>query len=58
VEFASIVSTERDADWVGAFDTGLLYWLTEDLQFSAGVAIGLTRAADDWNPFAAMAWRF
>jgi len=58
VEFFSAVSAERDADWVGTFDTGLIYELTENVQLNAGVNIGVTRSADDWNAFVGMAWRF
>jgi hypothetical protein len=58
VEFFSAVSTERDADWVGTFNTGLIYSLTDNLQLNAGVNLGVTRAADDWSAFFGMAWRF
>jgi len=58
VEFYSAVSAEQDADWVGTFDTGLIYRLTDNLQLNAGVNIGVTRSADDWSPFAGVAWRF
>lgn len=58
VEFFSRVSTERDAEWIGTFDTGLIWVLTDNLQLSAGVNIGVTRAADDWSPFIGMSWRF
>jgi hypothetical protein len=58
MEFFSLVSTEREAEWVGAFGLGVIYPLTENLQFNAGLNVGLTRSADDWNPFLGMAWRF
>jgi hypothetical protein len=58
VEFASLVSTERDANWEGTFNTGLIYALTENIQLNTGVNIGVTRSADDWYVFAGMAWRF
>lgn len=58
VEFFSAVSTERDAPWVGTFDTGLIYSLTENIQLNAGVNIGVTHSADDWNSFLGLAWRF
>jgi hypothetical protein len=58
VEFFSAVSAERDADWVGTFDTGVIYELTENVQLNAGVNIGVTRSADDWHTFAGLAWRF
>ena len=58
VEFFSAVSTEREADWVGTFDTGVIYELTDNVQLNTGVNIGVTRSADDWNAFVGLAWRF
>jgi hypothetical protein len=58
VEFFSAVSTERDTSWVGTFNPGLIYSLTDNMQLNAGVNIGVTRAADDWSAFFGMAWRF
>ncbi len=57
-EFFSAVSTEREADWVGTVDTGLIYRVTEDVQLNAGVNIGVTRPAEDWNLFVGVAWRY
>src|SRR5437762_10276739 len=34
VELFSAVSTERDADWIGTFDTGVIYELTENMQLN------------------------
>ena len=58
IEFFSNVSTEEGVGWVGTFDTGLIYWLTDNLQLNAGVNIGVTEWADDWRAFAGIAWRF
>ena len=58
MELFSWVSAEPGSPWVGTFDTGLIHWPTENIQVNAGVNIGLTRSADDWNPFASFAWRF
>jgi len=58
VEFFSNVSTEEEVGWVGTFDTGLMYWLSEDLQLNAGTNLGVTKWADDWNLFVGMAWRY
>ena len=58
VEFFSSVSTESGSEWVGTFDAGLTYMLTDDIQLDAGVYVGLTRAADDINPFLGISWRF
>ena len=57
VEFLSAASTERGAGWVATFDPGLIYVLTRNMQLDAGVNIGLTRPADDWNAFVGVAWR-
>jgi hypothetical protein len=56
VEFVSVLSEEKD--WAASFDCGLTYGLTENIQLDAGVNIGLTRAADDLNPFVGLSVRF
>lgn len=58
VEFFSSVSTERGSSWVGTVDLGLTYALTKNIQLDAGINLGVTRAADDWNPFIGVSWRF
>ncbi len=58
VEFFSVVSAERGSSWVGTADVGLTYGLTPDIQLDAGVNFGLTRSADDLNPFLGISWRF
>jgi hypothetical protein len=58
VEFFSLVSTERDSPWIGSIGLGLTYAINADLQLDGGVNIGVTRAADDWNPFIGLTWRF
>ena len=58
VEFFSSVSAEAGSDWVGTVDLGLTYALTKNIQLDAGINIGVTRAADDWNPFVGISWRF
>ncbi len=58
LEFFSAISTESGQDWVGTVDCGLTYLVTENLQLDCGVNIGVTRAADDYNPFAGLTWRF
>ena len=57
-EFFSAVSAESGSPWVGTVDLGLTYGLTDDIQLDAGVNIGATRSADDWNPFLGISWRF
>lgn len=58
VEFFTAVRTERGQDWVGTLDFGLTYPITDNVQFDCGVNIGLTPAADDWNPFTGITVRF
>ena len=58
VEFFSAVSADGRAPWVGTFDAGLIYRLSDNIQLSAGVNIGVTRSADDWSPFIGAAWRY
>jgi len=57
-EFFGAVSAESDSDWVGTVDLGITYGLTGDIQLDAGVNLGVTRAADDINPFIGISWRF
>lgn len=57
-EFFSSVSTERDAEWVGTFDFGFTYGITQNVQLDAGLNVGLTRSADDMNPFIGLSVRY
>ncbi len=58
VEFFSMVSSEKGARWVGTVDLGLTYGVTRNLQFDAGINIGITKSAEDLNPFVGVSWRF
>jgi hypothetical protein len=58
VEFFSAVSAESGSEWIGTVDLGLTYRFTDDIQLDAGVHLGVTRSADDINPFLGVAWRF
>lgn len=58
IEFFSLVSTDRDAPWVGTIDLGLTYQLTDNIQLDAGINIGITDSADDLNPFVGVTARF
>ena len=58
VELFTLVSSESNTDWVGTFDLGLTYGLTEDIQIDAGINIGITESAEDFNPFLGLSWRF
>jgi len=58
LEFYSRVSTETGATWIGSVDVGFTYGIGENIQLDAGVNVGVTRAADDINPFLGISWRF
>ena len=58
VEFFSNFSTENHAAWVGTVDFGLEYLVTENIQLDCGCNFGVTSAADQFNPFAGITWRF
>jgi len=58
VEFYNLLSEDKGADWVASIGGGFTYAVNDNLQLDAGVNIGLTRAADDWNPFVGVSWRF
>lgn len=58
VEFFAAVNPKESSDWVGTVDLGLTFALTEDIQLDCGVNIGVTRAADDFNPFVGLSVRF
>jgi hypothetical protein len=57
VEFFSQTSS-RGGPWVGTVDVGTTYGITENIQIDAGVNVGVTRAADDVNPFVGLSVRF
>ena len=58
LEFFSDISAERHAGWIGTVDTGLEFLVTKNVQLDCGCNFGVTRAADDFNPFAGITVRF
>ncbi|HEX4640858.1 MAG TPA: transporter [Chthoniobacterales bacterium] len=58
VELFNSVSNESHSSWVGTFDFGFTYALTRDVRLDAGMNIGLTDAADDFNPFLGLSLRY
>lgn len=58
VEFYSSVSTQRHQPWVGTVDAGLLFAVTESVQFDCGCNFGVSKGADDVNPFVGITVRF
>ena len=43
---------------LGTLDVWPEYQITKNIQIDAGVNIGLTDSANDWNPFAGISFRF
>ena len=58
VEFFSDISTQRHSGWVGTVDAGLTFSLSENVLLDGGCNFGVTPAADDFNPFVGVTWRF
>ena len=58
LEFFSDISTASHAGWIGTVDTGLEFLVTENVQLDCGCNFGVTRAADNFNPFAGITIRF
>jgi hypothetical protein len=58
LEFFSAVSTEGTADWIGTFDFGFTYQVTANFQLDAGMNVGVTRSADNLNPFIGFSVRY
>lgn len=58
LEFFSDISTEHHSGWVGTVDAGLEFTVSANVQFDCGCNFGVTRAADNLNPFAGITVRF
>ncbi len=58
VEFFSNITDSNSTAWVGTVDAGLTYGLTDDIQLDAGVNVGVTRSAEDLNPFCGLSVRY
>ncbi|HXI71971.1 MAG TPA: transporter [Verrucomicrobiae bacterium] len=58
LEFFSDISTEPHSSWGGTVDAGLTFAVTDNVQLDGGCNFGVTSAADDYNPFAGITWRF
>jgi hypothetical protein len=58
VELFNGVSNEDHSAWIATFDFGFTYALSRDVQLDAGMNIGLTEAADDFNPFIGLSMRY
>ncbi|RZA00244.1 MAG: transporter, partial [Proteobacteria bacterium] len=58
LEFYGEASAEEEAGWIATGDAGFVYELSPTLHVDAGVAVGLTAAADDFNGFSGFSVRF
>jgi hypothetical protein len=58
VEFFSRVSDEAGSEWEGTLDFGLTYAWSDSIQLDCGINFGVTRSADDLNPFIGISWRY
>jgi len=58
LEFFSDLSTERNSSWIATFEGGVAYELRPNVHLDGGINIGLTDAADDWNPFIGLSVRY
>jgi hypothetical protein len=56
--YGGTVIADASGDWEGTSDLGLTLALGQNLQLDAGLNLGLTRAAEDVNPFLGLAFRF
>ncbi len=58
--YVEVVAVVRDngAPWVGQFDAGLTYGLTDNVQLDCGCNFGLTESAPDYQPFVGLSVRF
>lgn len=58
LEFYSEVSNEKGVPWVGTVDAGTTFAVTDNIIVDAGINMGVTRSADDYNPFVGFSWRY
>lgn len=56
------IFTEKGTDsgdrWVVSLDTGFTYALAKNIQLDAGINVGVTKAADNYQPFVGASYRF
>lgn len=57
IELFSASSTEEDAAWEATANIGFTYAVTPNFQMDLGCNFGITRAADDTNPFVGLSAR-
>ncbi len=58
VEYVGIAPQRTGSGYRALFSTGLTYALGKNAQLDAGVRVGLSRSADDFNAFAGISFRY
>lgn len=56
-EFFSQISREGNP-WAGRVDVGATYRITDNFSMDGAVYIGITEAAEDFNPFVGFSWQY
>lgn len=57
MELAMATTFKAHSDWPMTYDIGTTYVIGDNIQLDAGVFIGLTESADDFNPFVGITYR-
>lgn len=57
VEFWAWLDPDEADAWQGTFDFGLNFLVNDHLKLDAGLNVGVTETAPDWNPFLGLSWR-
>ena len=58
IGFAGFARLNGDRSCWASFGTGLTYAVTPDVQFDAGMRVGLTKATEDFGVFAGISLRY
>jgi len=56
--YGGTILADASADWEGTGDIGLTLGIGPNVQLDAGLNLGVTRVAEDVNPFLGLAFRF
>jgi hypothetical protein len=58
VEYVGIAPMRTDRTYLASFDTGATHALSKNVQLDAGIAVGLSRRADEFTVFAGLSFRW
>ena len=56
--YGGTILADASTDWEGTSDLGLTLGIGRNVQLDAGLNLGVTRVAEDVNPFLGLAFRF